>query len=457
MSENKPRWEKKYEEYKNEGAKYENIKAELETLKEGKVTGDFKTKQEYQNAVEDRNKDIAEKEKQVKGYENFKKNRSKIAHILKYRNDLIKEMNDLPRDTRQEFENKKKELDARESRIAQYQNEIEDIKNQLKQELPDEEKQILLFTLKTKMDSMEILQTEQGKLEREVADLEKIGKDFDENAEAKKKIYERRIEKCDSIARQLLNGVDIENVEPKSYSADEKLTSPDGKLPAEVEKAREAREAEKTIEEEKEVKPAENINAEPEVVENNTLARINSFVNKYPWLAKISNFFKNIKDKLVSRFKKDEIENKEIVAKAVKEYKENEENNLDIEEFLEETLVKDKTAEEKLVKGEDKTVEENTNSTDKTEQNDIINKAVEEIEDNKENEELKEIAKKGASRVFREKYAAEVKIAEEHKKEVANRYAEAKKEAANKYAKTYGGRYENQDGATVKKDDGFEH
>ena len=113
MKESKPRWEKKYEEYTSQSAKYAKMKRDLKILKEGKVTGDFKTKEEYQEAVDKRAKKIEEYEKEVKGYENFKKNKEKIQNILEYRNELIEKLEKLPKARNAEetasLNNKKKE------------------------------------------------------------------------------------------------------------------------------------------------------------------------------------------------------------------------------------------------------------------------------------------------------------------------------------------------------------
>ena len=57
---NKPRWEIKYEKYKAEEPKYRTMRATIAKLEasmatleggEVKVKGDFKTKEEYQNAL----------------------------------------------------------------------------------------------------------------------------------------------------------------------------------------------------------------------------------------------------------------------------------------------------------------------------------------------------------------------------------------------------------------------
>lgn len=409
MENKKPRWEVKYEKYlseepiKDKIAKMERsarskiaaikrkvtekataLSTEIEELKNQKVTGNFKTKEEYEEAVNAHNKLISDKEKELEdiknnpvteqeieklknnkeldGYRNYENNKDKIKNILEYRNSLMEKLEALPKNTAGEIENKKKEFEGRESRIAQYQVEIEDIKQQLKQNLSEGEKQILLLSLKTKMDSMGILQAEQGKTEREIADLEILGKDADEKTESKRDLYERKISKCNIIAANLLKGKGLEDIELRVEPESKTFTSPDGKLAKKIKSA----------------KTKDNSKTQPAV--DNKIEPVSEFAQKHPRLAKIGKIFKGIGSKIASWFKEDD-----------EQYK-----------------------------------------YDPSESKKIMDYAIEYAS---EDQLLKEIAEKGKAKAFRD------------------RQAEYKKQAANTYAKTYGGKYEMQDGATEKKNE----
>jgi len=483
MSENKPRWEVKYEKYlseepveekilkieKDRNSKASKIKrsaeaetrkleAEIETLKNEKVTGDFKTKEEYEQAVANHEALIANKQneiitiktnakseiesikndpetvKELNGYKNYEKNKTEIQNILEYRNKLKEKLNNLPKDNTEALVQKKAEIEKNEKTLAEQENRLDDLikyvnSNQNSKDLLDKQEELSITVAVVKN-----LKEQKGKLDVEFKELENKQKAY-ELAEAKRKVYDRQIIKCDKMAARLLEGKDLEEIKLSDEHSDKSYTSPDGKLPQEIEKEREAKKAEKALEAEnkekqEEVKPEKEEKVEePEVKENTEIATTNSLLSRFPWLAKISNFFKNLKNRFISRDKKEEMENKEIVAEAVKEYKEN-----NPEQFLEETLVKDNASEKEPAKED--LVDEKANETKANTKKEDYNQIVEDIEEDKF---LKEVAEKGAAKAFRD------------------RQAEYRKAAANKYAKTYGGRYENQDGATVKKDDGFEH
>lgn len=372
MNSKKPKWEVKYEKYlseepvsikiqemeKNTKDKIEECKKEITKLKNQKVTGNFHTKEEYEKALVAHNEEISKKEKELEEikdnpdlekYKNYENNKDKIKNILEYRNTLMTKLETLPKNTVQEVENKKKEMQGRESRITQYEVEIEDIKKQLKTNIPEEDKQILLLALKTKMDSMGILQAEQGKTEREIADLELLGKDSNEKTENKREEYSRKISKCNIIAANLLKGKSLDDIELK--------VEPEGKKYTKKEK-------QKT----KQIQQQGTKQMQP----------VSQFEQKHPKLAKIGNFFKGIGNKISGIFKGQGTQNP---------YDSNVSTQI--------------------------------------------------IKDAKEDILLKDITVKGKAKAFRD------------------RQAEYKKDAADAYAVKYGGRYETQDGATKKKDEGI--
>ena len=375
MEGNKPRWEVRYEQYlaeepisekikkieKNTKDKIKKRQAKIENLEAQKVTGKFKTKEEYEAAVEAHKKQIEdvkkekadleaslENDEKLKDYRNYEKNKDKIKNIYEYRNTLMKKLENLPIDTKKELEEKKQEQQARVSRIGQYQIEIAELKEKLNEKtLTEEQKQPILLELQNKINASNQKRAEYNKAREDIETLEKKGKNFSENTIMKKEEYQRKIAKCNLIAANLLKGKEIDDITIKVEEDEKRFISKDGKLGKKIENVRK-QEKENTIN-----------NAEPE--KENGMTEISSFEQKHPRLAKIGKFFRNIFNK------------------------------------------KDKTNISK----------------------DNI------LENDNENELLKEIAEKGAEKTFREKYAV--------KKQVA----------ANEYAQKYGGRYENQDGATV--------
>lgn len=307
--EKKPRWEIKYEKYKAEEPKYRTMRAtiaELEasiaTLEGGevKVKGDFKTKEAYQEALEAKKSEIQKEiktkkeevdliKKELAGYENFKNNQQQIENIFEYRKDLEHRLMALPKDTRQEVEEKRQELSGVEQRVTQYQKEIEEMKKQLKTNMPEEERQILLFTLKTKMEAMEPLQTRQSDLDMQIGTLEEQGKGFDKIAEDKRITYERKIAKCNIIAANLMKGKSLLDFDLKVEPEGKRFTSPDGKL-------FKTTKASRNLEKSKKEKDKE---------DEKNLVGISDFEKKHPKLAKVFNFFKNIGNKIFKNKEKD--------------------------------------------------------------------------------------------------------------------------------------------------------
>lgn len=312
MGEKKPRWEVKYEKFLSEEPVADKIKA----LKAEKVKGDFKTKEEYENAK-------SEHDNQIKDYENFEKNKDKIKNLLEYRKMLEGKLSKLPKDNTEQLATKKQEQAEIETKINKYQEEIADIKKELKQDMPEENKQILLMTLKIKQDSMGKLQDKQGKLDREVSTLEAEGKITDKEAD-KRAVYERRIAKCNIMAANLLKGKELGDFEVKVTPNDKKFTSPE--LDKKVKDAR--KEKEYILDPETGELTPKDMSLEREDEEAGTdLTEVSEFAKKHPRLAKIGNFFKNIKDKVVNAFKKkdgnvEDRETAEMREKIIKEVQE---------------------------------------------------------------------------------------------------------------------------------------
>lgn len=312
--EKKPRWEIKYEKYKAEEPKYKDMEkniAETEalitTLETGKVKvkGDFKTKEAYQEALEAKKSEIQKEiktkkeevnlmRKELEKYENYKKNKDKIKNILEYRNALQARLEKLPKDLSKEIENKQKDTLAIAEGIKQYSNEIEELRKQAKNDMPEDQKRILLFTLKTKIEARESLRNKKYELNYQIRNLEGQQKSYNSDVEDKKIIYERRISKCNIIAANLLKGKNIGEFELKVEPASKKFTSPDGKIAQQINATKNALQNKTQATS----KPTQYSNLNQQKMSPNGLTKVgelDEFKEKHPTMAKIRDFFKRIK------------------------------------------------------------------------------------------------------------------------------------------------------------------
>lgn len=201
----------------------------------------------------------------------------------------------------QTISDKQKEVEAIGLRIDQYQKEIEETKKSLKQpKMSESDKQTLLIGLKAKMDSLGELQDRQAAADKTIKDLQEQSKSTDFKAVAKQRTQmEKKIVQCDILAANLLKGKSIEDIEVKVENG--RFTEPTGKLKQKIEASKEEPTKENTTEAEQE-----------QVQEQETsLVEQTEFEKKHPRLAKISRFFKNIKEKLTNRKGKEEEPEKE--------------------------------------------------------------------------------------------------------------------------------------------------
>ena len=312
--EKKPRWEIKYEKYKAEEPKYRTMRATIAKLEasmatleggEVKVKGDFKTKEAYQEALEAKKSEIQKEiktkkeevdlmRKELEKYENYKKNKDKIKNILEYRNALQARLEKLPKDLSKEIENKQKDTLAIAEGIKQYSNEIEELRKQAKNDMPEDQKRILLFTLKTKIEARESLRNKKYELNYQIRNLEGQQKSYNSDVEDKKIIYERRISKCNIIAANLLKGKNIGEFELKVEPASKKFTSPDGKIAQQINATKNALQNKTQATSQ----PTQYSNLNQQKMSPNGLTKVgelDEFKEKHPTMAKIRDFFKRIK------------------------------------------------------------------------------------------------------------------------------------------------------------------
>lgn len=236
--ENKPRWEKKYEELVAEepvAEKIEKIKEEIANIKKGEV-GDFKTKEDYDKAFGEARKELPNKEKELANYENYEKNKTKIANILAYRKDLEKQLENNPAAI--EMKKNSKILEEQKKRANE---------------------------LMTKMQKSGIDKSEYNDLQEDLEITQAVIRNLDERNESlktssdnkEKEICERKIAKCNLIAANLLKGKNLEDIQIKIEPSSKTFT--------------EAKNNEKA----------------------GYLVNVSEFAKKHPRLAKIGEFFKN--------------------------------------------------------------------------------------------------------------------------------------------------------------------
>lgn len=366
MSNSEASWEVKYKEYLEEEPIIKKIKrieksikdkakrreAKIEKLESEKVVGNFKTKEEYETAVEAHKKQIddikkekaeieasLENDEKLQEYRNFENNKDKIRNIYEYRNELIKKLENLPIDTGVKIEDIKQEREARLLRIGQYQVEVEELNAQLSENknLTDEQRQIMSLEMRTKKDEVKRLCSEQVKAAIQIENLEKIDTKPNENTLVKKEEYQRKIAKCNVLAVNLLNGKNIDDIELNVEQAGKKLTAKNKESKNILATAREENQEDLGIRKgkptsiynpEQEAKKAEETKTDKE---NKELVKVSKFAEKHPKLAK---FFRSIKNWFISEeeYEIEDNTNKEIgdeVSKMLKDKKQ-----LEREDFL---------------------------------------------------------------------------------------------------------------------------
>ena len=457
--ENKPRWEKKYEELVAEepvAEKIEKIKEEIANIKKGEV-GDFKTKEDYDKAFGEARKELPNKEKELANYENYEKNKTKIANILAYRKELEKELEKLPViDRKMKMEKNNKLLEVQEASVDE----------------------LIAKMNRPGIDPNEYneLQEDLGITQAVIRNLNEQNKILEDDSNDKKReMCERKIAKCNLIAANLLKGKNLEDIqikiEPSSKTFTEAKTeeAKQTKTPEEstkpVEEPIKNEEPQEPVKEEKpeEINEAVNEAIEEEAEKNDKdaeyPANVNEFAERHPRLARIAGFFKNgfssIKNRIARLFaRKGEAQ--------VETENATPENTSNVEPEVEnktEQKVEEKVEQKVEEKVEEKTEQEPKLSDQEMEEVREIIKASREARETKETQESRE-AKKAEIKQSREDQLLSY-IAEYGKEDGEKAFRDSlrveledkKKAAANSYAEKYGGRYENQDGATHKKDD----
>lgn len=472
MNKSKPRWEIKYEEYlseepiadkiakleENKKMALDNLEKEIEELKSEKVTGDFKTREEYEKAVENHTKLIEDKENELngkkdgkdeklEGYKNFEKNKDKIKNIYEYRQGLEAKLEKIENsrkelaDKKIEFEKNEEILKEQEGRLDKLLEEINGNPKAADIEEKNEDLDITVNVIKNLKNKSNTLQTE-------LKGLEEINGKLEPNAD----MYERRIAKCNMIAAGLMKGKELGDIELKVDEG--RYTDQTGELGSKIQNYKEIDEVDKAKDDvvlkfvdakedvkdvdDKEIKEDEEEIANKEGKEDEDNKNLVA-VGRISLFTRIKNFFKKIGNKISTKvkeaFAEDEID--DAIEKDSDDVSEGFASHFkdDVEEIKESTG--------KEISGESKGGMENHFSDEEKDSTDM--NVSDKSKDDIENEILKGITNYG-EKTFREK------LQEYSQKEARKRYEESKLNAANEYAEKYGGRYEHQDGATATKE-----
>lgn len=299
------KWEDKYNQYKDGGI--DNVISEL-------TSKGISTKEE---------------KKEYRKLTKIKEKMSQIENIIEYREKLKAELAEFKKEdsAREKLDKASKRREELSKEIEGYQKRYEEIVKELrnsklepdeKSKLEDEKNKINTKMPKAQdeMDKQEeILKSGLGK-KREKVDLSK------EEIEAKKIETQTKISKCNLVAKNLLNGLNWEQIDIKLDNwKDKKFTSKDDKLAKDIESTKKARQ--ERVEEFKKDKDTEEMvdlmdfatkhkdidSVYSEKLDYNKPAL--TFAHKHPRLAKIGEFFKGLKDRF-SREKDEEIDIEEM-------------------------------------------------------------------------------------------------------------------------------------------------
>jgi len=266
---NKPRWEAKYEKMLNQepvSEKIAKLKEEIENTKRNEV-GTFKTKEEYQDALREAKLKLPEQEAQLQDYENYEKNKKKIANILAYRKELEKQLENNP--VVKEIEKNSKILEEQKKRANE---------------------------LMAKMQKSGIDKSEYNDLQEDLEITQAVIRNLNERdkilqadpANKEKEMCERKIAKCNLIAANLLKGKNLEDIQIKIEPSNKVF-----KQQKTTKKQEQETEKQEKAPKEGELSDPEIIDDEQENAKTNYPAKLEDFATRHPRLARIAGFFKN--------------------------------------------------------------------------------------------------------------------------------------------------------------------
>lgn len=413
---NKPRWEAKYEKMLNQepvSEKIAKLKEEIENTKRNEV-GTFKTKEEYQDALREAKLKLPEQEAQLQDYENYEKNKTKIANILAYRKELEKQLENNP--VVKEIEKNSKILEEQKKRANE---------------------------LMAKMQKSGIDENEHNELQEDLDITQAVIRNLNERdkilqadpANKEKEMCERRIAKCNLIAANLLKGKNLEDIQIKIEPSNKVF-----KQQKTTKKQEQETEKQEKAPKEGELSDPEIIDDEQENAKTNYPAKLEDFATRHPRLARIAGFFKNGFSSIKNRIARLFARKGEAQAETENATPENTSNV--------EPEVENKTEQKVEEKVEEKTEQEPKLSDQEMEEvREIIKSSREakkaetkELRENRLLSYITEYGKEDGEKAFRDSLKVELT---EKQKEIKEQELKAKQKAMEA----------RQDGATYQKDD----
>lgn len=324
MENKKEKWEIKYESYMNGGLEKE----------ENELTEKYEKKEI----------DVKQYRKEQKRFEKIKSNLSKVANLA----ELNKELKDLKSEIEDELlrryndkqaDKQREELDKKIEKSDKENEEllmkIEEAKNKLKDKtLSDADRKNIETQLnkdenKLKVNNDKFLElNEKRKNQKTISDKSELANMSDKDLKKNYQKISMKMSRNNFYAGRLLRGYDMEAIKVSDQKInwnDRKYDIDMKKLIAKGQNAEKLKSLKETAKEEnekniaREIKAAEesmgkdvsNILKEEDAkkVTETAMAEVSEFDKKHPRLAKIKNFFSNIKNKII---KKEEHEEKKI-------------------------------------------------------------------------------------------------------------------------------------------------
>ncbi len=327
------KWEDKYEKYKNGG-----IDQIIEDLKKNGLESESINKKELKVGSKDVTTDMSSKgivtKKEKEEYKKLTKIKDKmpqIENVVEYRNRLKNDLKQMKEEMgiRENLEKATKEKEDLEKKIAGYQDRYEKISKELKNNKLEADKRKKLESEKSEIaekmpKAQEKMEAQEDILLKSLGEKRELAKLSKEEIDKKMFETQNKISKCNLVAGNLLNGLNWEQIDIKLDNwKDRKLTSKDGKLDKDIEdfKIRRQEKVDKFALDRD--KMADIIQMSEENYYDKDLIEYNkpelTFADRHPRLAKIGNFFKNMKDKFFNREEKGSKDVKEKGSKDVKE------------------------------------------------------------------------------------------------------------------------------------------
>lgn len=290
------RWEDKYNEIMpniDTMISETNTKLDEARRKQAELGKDV-TSQEYKQAKSD----LIDAKKEKARLETLKPNLLKVKNILEFRKQVEKRLNEYyeVKDIQTKIENNNKKIQRRETKYQDASKTITDLTQKLKNGnlKQSEKKKISEQISKAANDKQKAfnekiqLKTENDSLTEQLKNL-KYGELDKKDVDKHIRDLGATIVKCDMACSNLMNGKKIEDIQ--FDKSKHKYTRPKATKSAETKEQEETKEGEKKNENENESHNNEYID-----ISSNT-----TFSERHPRFAKISNFFKKIKDKVLKR------------------------------------------------------------------------------------------------------------------------------------------------------------